>query len=71
LDLTYSRHAKHQMNRRTITEAEVEECLNDWDTQSTDKMGNSIYRARIVGGRGIKVVVSKDDTNYVITTADY
>jgi hypothetical protein len=59
------------MRRRLITEAEVEECLRDWDTRSTDKAGNSIYRAKIVSGRGIKVVVSKDDPKFVITTADY
>ncbi|MFC1928164.1 DUF4258 domain-containing protein [Chloroflexota bacterium] len=67
----YSEHAKYQKRRRSISNEEIEACLSNHDTIHTDKKGNLVYRARLVGGRGIKVVVAKDDPNYVITVADY
>lgn len=36
----------------------------------TDKKGNHIIRAT-VKGRGIKVVLDKNDPNFIITVADY
>jgi hypothetical protein len=70
MSIEYSFHAKQQMKSRSISEEEVESCLNIWDIQCTDKKGNSIYKARI-GGRGIKVVVAKDNPEFIITAADY
>ena len=58
------------MKERSITESEVEECLNSRQVCYTDRKGNKIIRANI-GGRGIKVVVAKEDNNFVITVADY
>ena len=69
--MKYSKHAKAQMEDRSITELEVKECLAGWDTCYTDKKGDPIYRARLRSGRGIKVVIAKDDSNFVITVADY
>ena len=67
----YSGHAERQKQNRLITDAEVEACLNGWDTQHTDKKGNPVYRARVEGGRGIKVVVASGNPIYIITVADY
>ncbi len=69
--LVYSKHAKWQRGERLITEAEVEACLGDYDTRFTDKKGNPVFRAKLESGRGIKVVVDKDDPTFVITVADY
>jgi hypothetical protein len=71
LDIEYSEHAKRRMKERSITEAEVIECLENWDTRHTDKKGNPIYRVRLESGRGIKVVVSKEDAGFILTAADY
>jgi len=67
----YSNHAKYQMRERIITEVEIKECLADHDTLFADKKGNPVYRARLANGRGIKVVVAKDDPTFIITVADY
>ena len=67
--LKYKKHARKQMRRRKITEAEVEACWNDHYAEYFDKKGNPIYVAR-VEGRRIKVVVQKEDNNVVITTGD-
>jgi len=71
LNIEYSEHAKSRMKERSITEAEVVECLERWDTRHTDKKGNPVYRAKLESGRGIKVVVSKEDANFILTAADY
>ena len=68
---TYSGHARWQQRERSITDAEVEACLNNYDTRHTDKKGNSVYRAKLASGRGIKVVVAQDDDSFIITVADY
>ena len=67
----YSEHARWQQRERSITDAEVEACLNDYDTRHTDKKGNPVYRAKLASGRGIKVVVAQDDDSLIITVADY
>ena len=69
--LIYSKHAKWQMRDRLITKAEVEACLESHDTEFADKKGNPIFRVKLASGRGIKVVVAKDDPTFVITVADY
>ncbi|MBN1189858.1 MAG: hypothetical protein JXA46_08905 [Dehalococcoidales bacterium] len=58
------------MKERSITEGEVMECLENWETRYTDKKGNYIYKA-IVNGRGIKVVKGSNPGDPVITAADY
>jgi hypothetical protein len=70
LSIEYSIHARFQQKERSITDSEVEECLAGWDTCYTDKKGNFIYKAA-VKGRGIKVVVAKENKEFVITVADY
>ena len=67
----YSKHAKDQKQERAITDKEIEACLDNWDTQNTDKKGNPVYRVKLEGGRGIKVVLAKDDAQFIITVADY
>jgi len=71
LRIEYSNHAKYQMVERSIAESEVMECLTGWDTQHTDKKGNPVYRKKLRSNRGIKVVVAKDDSRFIITVADY
>lgn len=70
MSIEYLPHARLRMKERSVSEAEVEECLSNWTTCYTDKKGNSIFKA-IVNGRGIKVVVTKENQNLVITVADY
>ena len=67
----YSKHARWQKRERSITDEEVIACVDDYDTRSTDKKGNPVYRARLVSGRGIKVVIADDDPTLIITVADY
>ena len=67
----YSKHAKWQKRERSITDEEVIACVGEYETQFTDKKGNPIYRARLASGRGIKVVIAKDDPTFIITVADY
>jgi len=69
--LIYSKHAKEQMRERSITEAEIEACLENADTQFADKKGNPIFRVKLPNGRGIKVIVAKDNPQFIITVADY
>jgi hypothetical protein len=56
---------------RVISDAEIEECINNCETLYYDKKGNPIYRAHLDSGRGIKVVISKENSKVIITVADY
>ena len=56
---------------RSITRAEIDECLEKQDIQHTDKKGNPVYRTKLASDRGIKVVVASDDPEFIITVADY
>jgi len=67
----YSRHAKYKMRERLTTEEEVEACLERHDTRYTDRKGNPIFKAELASGRGIKVIVAKDNLQFIITVADY
>ena len=69
MNLVYSTHACKMMKRRRISEEEVKACLQDHDILYTDKKGNPKYSTH-VRGRYIKVVVAKDDPNFVITVED-
>ena len=71
MDLEYSNHAIIQKEERFITDIEVIECLDDWDTRHTDKKVNQIFRKVLSSGRGIKVVVAKNNNRFIITVADY
>jgi len=55
------------MKERNITEAEVLECVEDYDTTHTDKKGNPIYRAKISNGRRLEVILQKENPTKVIT----
>ncbi|MBA7641570.1 hypothetical protein ES703_49255 [subsurface metagenome] len=68
--LKYTRHARQMMKQRSISEEEVEHCLNDHDIFCTDKKGNPKYRARTPDGRDIKVVLKKENPSLVITVED-
>lgn len=70
--ISYTRHANDRMKQRGITEEEVEYCLNNYHTSSTDSSGNPIYKADLPDGRNIKVVVKakSDDPKIIITVAD-
>ena len=70
--ISYTRHAKDRMQERGITEEEVEDCLNNYNTSYTDSKGNPIYRVELPSGRHIKVVVKANsvDPIIVITVAD-
>lgn len=70
-DYIYTEHAIEQKKRRIISDDEVEECINNYETLFYDKKGNLIYRAHIDSGRGIKVVVKKENNKVIITVADY
>ncbi|MBI2850184.1 MAG: DUF4258 domain-containing protein [Chloroflexi bacterium] len=69
MDLVYSDHALKRMKERAVSESDVETCLRDHDILSTDRNGNPKY-SRHIGERYIKVVVAKDDHNFVITVED-
>jgi len=69
MNLEYSPHARKRMKQRKISETEVEACLQDHDILYFDKKGNPKYNTHI-GERYIKVVVAKDDPNFVITVED-
>jgi len=69
--VNYSKHAIVQMKDREISDIEIMECLNGWDTRHTDKKGNPVYRKLLSSGRGIKVVTARDDNSFIITVADY
>jgi len=68
--ISYTRHAKDQMRDRSISKAEVEACLNNYNVTWTDKKGNPIYIAHLPSGRRIKVVVKKENPKVIITVAD-
>ena len=65
----YSLHAVERMMERRITEAEVEFVLNNPVETRLDIKGNSVWVA-YPGGRRIKIVVSRDADNFIITAAD-
>lgn len=67
--LQYSRHAVQQMIERKISKEEVEAICCDHHTCYADKQGNPIYVGD-VNSRRIKVVVAKDNPDFVITAAD-
>ena len=69
MDLIYSDHAIKRMKERSVSESDVEACLQDHDILCTDRNGNPKY-SRHIGERYIKVVVAKDDHNFVITVED-
>ena len=54
---------------RRISEAEVEFVLNNPEESRLDRCGNSVQVA-YPGGRRIKIVISKDSRNFIITAAD-
>lgn len=57
------------MMERRISESEVEYVLNNPVETRFDKNGNGIQVA-YPGGRRVKIVVSKDSSNLIITAAD-
>jgi len=67
---TYTQHAREQMGKRRISDAEVEDVLANFHTSYTDRKGNPIYIGR-PNGRRIKVVVVKGSTPpHIITAGD-
>ena len=68
--ISYTRHAKDQMRDRSISKAEVEYCLKNYNVSWTDRKGNPIYIAHLPNGRRIKVVVKKKNPRVIITVGD-
>ncbi|MCK4368900.1 MAG: DUF4258 domain-containing protein [Dehalococcoidales bacterium] len=68
--LQYTNHARKRMRERSITKAEIEYCLNNYDVSHTDKKGNPVYRSTTPNDRRIKVVVAKDNPDKIITVGD-
>jgi hypothetical protein len=68
--LAYRTFELLRSDNNSLKAQKVKECLAAWNTCYTDKKGNYIYKA-LVNGRGIKVVVAKEDREFVITVADY
>ncbi len=69
--ISYTRHAKDRMQQRGITEEEVEYCLNNYHTSSTDKKGNPIYKADLPSSRYIKVVVKANSVDPIVVITSY
>jgi hypothetical protein len=68
--LQYTHHAKIRMAQRSISTDEIEYCLSNFYASYHDKGGNTIYVAYTQSKRRIKVVVSKDNSNIIITVGD-
>jgi hypothetical protein len=70
--LYYTRHARERMIQRGIKEEDVEYCLINYHTSYKDFKGNPIYKADLIDGRCIKVVVdgSSSEPRKIITVAD-
>lgn len=67
----YAKHARRQMQRRKITEAEVEAVLQGSTTMKIATSKKTQYKA-LVGGRMVKVGVAPDvdtDVEKLVTTA--
>ncbi|GEM_PF-2484507 len=70
--LYYTAHARKRMSMRSISEHEVEYCIENHTIEYSDKKGNTIYTAYTLANRYIKVIIDK---NYrksikVITVGD-
>jgi hypothetical protein len=65
----YTAHAREQMQRRSVSEAEVEAVLPGPDIRYSGRNGNPVL-IRWVSGRRLKVVVAHDDPELVITIGD-
>ena len=68
--IEYSRHAREQMAKRNYPDEWVEFCLQDPDIVRSDpKHPDRIQMFRCIPGRWqmLKVVVPKDDPEYIIT----
>lgn len=68
--ISYSGHARARMKQRSISEDEVEACVEHFEVSYKDRKGNPVFVAH-VGGRRIKVVTAAEtDPLFVITVAD-
>jgi Domain of unknown function (DUF4258) len=66
----YSSHARRQMQKRGITEADVERALNQRiGPPGPGQPGTIWIRGFAIGGRVLKVCVRTNDHNYVVTAA--
>lgn len=61
MDIVYTRHARLRMDRRAITEQEIEYTLGHAHTRFTDPDGNPVFIASI-GERRLKVVTARGAT---------
>ena len=69
--LTYSGHAREQMERRGITEDDVEEALESADTSypgADKKRENLVKVGTCSNGRRLNVIVKKRKQHIVVTT---
>lgn len=70
--LSYTAHARKRMRQRSISEHEVEYCIDNHTVEYSDKEGNPIYIVYTPSNRYIKVVVDKNSKKSikVITVGD-
>jgi hypothetical protein len=67
-EIMYARHAKERMRQRRITEADVDWALRHPIGHPEPGLPGSVWiRGYAVGTRVLKVCVSADDNDYVIT----
>ncbi len=67
--LRLSRHAEARAAERGIALQEIEQVVSGHEVSFTDTKGNPCY-VRGFGNRRIKVVVARDDPEFVITVID-
>lgn len=70
--MRFTRHARLQMESRRIDVQEVNEALVNTETSydSRSRPDRLVVLGRTSAGRGLKVVLTKDDPATVITVAD-
>lgn len=70
--LGLAQHARLRMRQRDITESEIEEALTHASDRypSDDAPDRTVVLGTTRNGRRLKVVVSTEDEQYVITVAD-
>jgi hypothetical protein len=67
--LRFSGHAKRRMVERNVSEEEVQAVYEEPDVTYPDATGNRCY-VRQMGERSLRIVLAKDDPDFVITVID-
>jgi hypothetical protein len=67
--MRFSTHASQRMRERNVSEDEIVRVISGPQVTFRDKKGNPCL-VREIEGRRIKVVLAKDDVEFVITVVD-